>query len=131
MNRYEEELQRDIEAGLHTTADDADVKAYREVFRALGTPPQTSLSHHFADKIVARIEQKRKQESEKDLFWLGAGIGVMVLALVATMLYTGFKFDLGFLKEMPAYTGLLIFGIGFVALLTILEKKVLLKKEIK
>jgi hypothetical protein len=51
MNYHEEELQNNIEAGRPTGADDADVKAYRKVFRALSTPPETSLPNNFADRI--------------------------------------------------------------------------------
>lgn len=131
MNRYEEELQNNIEAGRPTGADDADVKAYREVFRALSMPPETSLSSNFADRIVARIEEKRKRESKKDAIWFASGIGVMILALVATILYTGFKFDLGFLNDMSGYAGLFIFGVAFIALLNILDKRLVIKSAAK
>lgn len=129
MNHYEEALQNNIEAGWPTNADDADVKAYREVFRALGTPPEASLPNNFADRIVARIEEKRKRESKKDVIWFASGIAVMVLVFVATILYTGFKFDLGFLNDMSGYAGLFIFGVAFVLLLNILDKKLVTKSE--
>lgn len=129
MNRYEEELQNNIEAGRQTGEDDADVKAYREVFRVLSKPPQTSLPPDFADRIVARIEEKREHESEKDLIWFSAGIAIMVLVLVATVLYTGFSLDLGFLKEMSGYAGLFIFGVAFIMLLNILDKKLVIKTK--
>lgn len=129
MNHYEEELQNKIEAGRNTGADDVDAKAYRQVFRALSAPPETSLSSNFADRIVARIEEKRKRESKKDAIWFASGIGVMILVFVATILYTGFQFDLGFLNEMSGYAGLFIFGVAFIVLLNILDKKLVIKSE--
>lgn len=131
MNHYEEELQNNIEAGRPTGADDADVKAYREVFRALSTLPETSLPNNFADRIVARIEEKRKRESKKDVIWFASGIGVMVLVFVATILYTGFQFDLGFLNDMSGYAGLFIFGVAFILILNILDKKLVIKSAAK
>ena len=129
MNHYEEELQNNIEAGRPTGADDADVKAYREVFRALSTLPETSLPNNFADRIVARIEEKRKRESKKDVIWFASGIGVMVLVFVATILYTDFQFDLGFLNDMSGYAGLFIFGVAFILVLNILDKKLVIKTK--
>lgn len=131
MNHYEEELQNNIEAGRPTAADDADAKAYRQVFRALSAPPKTSLPANFADRIVARIEEKRKRESKKDMIWFASGIGVMILVFAATILYTGFQFDLGFLNDMSGYFGLFIFGAAFILLLNILDKKLVIKSTAK
>jgi hypothetical protein len=132
MNSYEEEIQKNIEAGRPSDDNDMDAKAYREVFRVLKTSsPETSLPINFADKIVARIIEKQKRESARDFFWFGAGIFFMVVALIVTIYYTGFKFDLGFLKGMSAYTGLFVFGIAFILLLNVLEKRIVPRKEMK
>jgi hypothetical protein len=129
MNSYEEELQRNIEAGKPVKGEDADVKAYQEVFRALKTAPATSLPHYFADKVVARVLEKQKRESKKDIFWFCAGMVFLVVALMGTIFYTGFKIDMGFLKEMSGYSGLLIFAVSFITLLNWLDKRLVLQKR--
>jgi hypothetical protein len=129
MSRYEEELQGKIESGANLNESDPDIKAFREVFRALGASTGPGLSTDFADRIVARVIEKQKQQDARDHFWFVAGIFFLVGALIGTVLYTGYKVDLGFLKDMSGYTGLFIFGVVFILLLHWLDKRLVQKKN--
>ena len=132
MNSHEEEIQKNIEAGRPTDDNDLDARAYKEVFRALKTSsPETSLPVNFADKIIARVIEKQKRESARDFFWFGVGIFLMIVALIVTIYYTGFKFNLGFLKGMSGYAGLFVFGVAFIILLNVLEKRIVPRREMK
>lgn len=129
MNINEEELQKSIETGSAAEANAADVDAYKKVFRALRKEPEIALSHNFADKIIARIIEKQKREEAKDLFWFGTGLFFLIVAFIATILYTGFSMNLGFLKDMSGYAGLLIFGIAFILVLHWIDKRILFSKK--
>jgi hypothetical protein len=59
----------------------------------------------------------------------GIGIFLMIIALVATVLYTEFTLRLGFLEEMSGYTGLFVFGVAFIILLNWLDKHILIRRQ--
>ena len=130
MNAYEEELQKKIEEGKTPQGDELDVKAYREVFRALKKEPEYSVSPGFIDRIVMRVEEKRSKDSSRDMFWFGAGIFLMVVALIVAIAFTGFKINAGFLTNMSEFKGVIIFGIAFIAFLNWVDKRLIRHKNI-
>ena len=125
----DEELQKNIEAGMSSNADDLDVKAYQEVFVRLGKKPQVNLSADFADAVIHRIEARQKKNASRDFFWLGFGVSLLVIALIVAGIMSGFKPTLGFLKGMSSYAGIFAFGIAFILFLNRLEKKIVPKPE--
>jgi len=136
MNVHEEELQKSIEAGLQPTGHDPDVQAYHEVFTRLSREPEVSLSPAFADQIVAQLLERKKHSSFRDFFWFGIGIISLVIAFVVAIVKSGLMFNmdflfamnLGFLKNIAGYTGLFIFGVAFITILNLLEKKFISEK---
>lgn len=132
MSPYEEELQKSIENGQAPREDGLDVKAYQEVFRALKKDPDYALSSDFAQRVVARVVS-RERASAKDYLWFGAGIFFLLAALIATVLFIGFRFDFGFdfgfLNVMADYKGLVVFGIVFIALLNWVDKRLVKEKQ--
>lgn len=129
MNPYEEELQNDVEKGATPDGDGLDVKAYQAVFRALKKDPGYELRPDFAERVVSRVVSAQREKSSNDYLWFGAGILFFIIAFIATVLYTGFRFDLGFLKVMSDYKGLAVFGIAFMVLLNWLDKKLVKGKK--
>ncbi len=124
MNRYEEELQRNLEAGKNPQGDELDVKAYQSVFNALKQEPEFTLSSSFADKVVGMAVNKQQSKSTfKEYFWFGCGVFLMLMAFVVTIVMTEFKLDLGFLNGLNAFKGVIIFGIFFIGLLHWLDKR--------
>src|SRR5687768_16554204 len=105
MNPYEEELQKKLEKGETSDADGLDIKAYQDVFRALKKDPGYELSASFAQVVVTRMINKQQSKSSKDYFWFGAGIFFLAVAFLGTILFTGFRFDFGFLNGMADYAG--------------------------
>jgi hypothetical protein len=128
MNHYEEELQKRIEAGLRE-GDELDVKSYEQVFRILKDEPQVELPSNFASRIIFLVEAEQKKSASRDFFWLGVGIFFMIVCFVVAVAKTNFKFEMGFLKEMSGYTGLLVFGVAFVIALSFLEKRLLSQEK--
>ena len=63
MNRYEEELQRNLEAGKNPERDELDVKAYQSVFNALKKEPEFTLSSSFADTVVGMAVKKQQSKN--------------------------------------------------------------------
>lgn len=130
MNRYEEELQKNLEAGKHPEGDELDVKAYQSVFNALKQEPEFSLSSSFADKVVGIMVKKQQSKTTfREYFWFGFGIFLMLIAFVVTLAMTDFKLDMGFLKGLNSFKGVIIFGIFFIGLLHWLDKKLIRPTE--
>lgn len=123
MNPYEEELQKRIEEGQMPKGDESDVRAYGEIFRVLKKEPGFELPSNFADRVVGRVMEKRTRDLSKEYFWFGAGIVFLAVSFLATVYFTGFSPDLGFLKSMADYKGLVIFGALFIVLLNWLDKR--------
>lgn len=128
MNQHDEELQNNLESGLPPKGDPLDVKAYQAVFQALKKEPGFSLPPDFARRVASRVAARQGGFS-RDYFWFGAGIFFLVISFVATVLYTGFRLDFGFLKPMADYQGLALFGIAFIILLNWLDRKLVKERQ--
>jgi predicted exporter len=129
MNGNDEELQKKIESGFSSNADDLDVKAYQEVFARLAKKPHVNLSADFADVVIKRIEERQRRSASHDFFWLGFGVSLLIIALIVAAIMSGFRPTLGFLKGMSAYAGVFAFGIAFILFLNRLDKKIVTKPE--
>src|SRR5688572_15013230 len=128
MNRYEEELQKSIEAGQVPQGDELDVKAYRDVFRVLKQEPKTELSSAFADRVMMLVEKKRRRDYSRDMFWLVGGIFLIFIAFIVAIVFTGFKFTPGFLSGVADYKWLFAFGVVFIVFLNWLDKRLIRDK---
>jgi|JI10StandDraft_1071094.scaffolds.fasta_scaffold04013_14 hypothetical protein len=117
----DEELQKQIEAGVHTYDDDSE--AYRHVFKALKQEPAFYVSLPFADRVLAKIE---KREEQRDFRWLALGISLSVIALIVTLALTK-AWTVGVFSFISGYPGLVIFGIAFVLLLQWVDRKLVRK----
>jgi hypothetical protein len=121
MNSYEEELQKSLENG--DVPQGVDGKAYREVFRALKKEPEYQLPPDFARRVLARLQSRQESKVSRDYFWFFAGMFFLIIALLGTLLFTGFRFDFGFLNGMKEYSGFALFAVGFVLFLNWLDKR--------
>lgn len=129
--KYEEELQKNIEAGIHPDHDDLNARAYQQVFQSLKRTPDFELPFPFADRVVRLVESKHQAKSTtREYFWLGLGIFFLLIALIAAIAMTEFKFDVGFLRGMSSYGGIVIFGAAFITLLHWLDKKLINKNQV-
>ena len=129
MNANEEDLQKKIEAGIHPSGDELDVRAYHEVFARLKKTPESFLSSDFADKVIVRVQEKQKRSASRDFFWFTLGAFLLVVTLVVATVLTGFKPTLGFLNGMSGYAGLFAFGLAVILVLNHLDKKLLPKSR--
>jgi hypothetical protein len=124
MSSSEEELQKNIEADR--LADDGrDSIAYKHVFNALDRWQENTLPVNFADKIIVQIVREERRAERRDLLWFGVGTFFILVIFISTILYTGFSFNLGFLKNMSPYTGLFVFGCVFIFGLHLLDKRIM------
>lgn len=125
MSTNEEELQKKIEMNPSVDSDDIDAKSYQLVFRALKKEPSAELSRNFEERIIQLVLEKRRREARRDSFGFGFGIFMMLITLIVAIAFTGFSLELGFLKAMSDYKGLVVFGIAFVIFLNWLDKKLI------
>ena len=131
MKQYEEELQKRVEGGNPSGHDDAEIRAYQQVFQALKNEPEFELPASFADRVVKLAEAKQQARStSREYFWLGIGLFFLLIAFVAAIALTQFKLDFGFLRGMSSYTGIFIFGIAFITLLNLMDKKLIHKNQV-
>jgi hypothetical protein len=129
MNAKDEGLQRDFDANQIPVSNDPDVLAYKAVFNALEKEPRLNFSSAFAERIVGKIIAQRKREARRDLIWLTFGVTFLVIGLVVTAVLAGLRLEMGFLKDISAFTGIFIFGAAGIVAFNWLEKKTLLNKE--
>jgi hypothetical protein len=129
MNSNEEDLQKSIESGNSTNADELDVKAYEEVFARLRKKPDGYLSAGFADRVVVRIQEKQRISTSRDFVWLAIGVFLLTISVIVATVMSGFRPSLGVLKGMSGYAGVFAFGVIFILLLNRIDKKFLLKSE--
>ncbi|MBT1707012.1 hypothetical protein KK062_02200 [Fulvivirgaceae bacterium PWU5] len=125
MNRDEERFQEKIEANMGFDDGNPDGRAYRQVFQALEKPPHYALPDAFADKILQKVEQKEQRSLRTTYAWLVAGIVLLIGGCGAAVVLTGFRFEVGFLRNMAAYKGLFAFGVAFVLFLHWVDKRLI------
>lgn len=130
MKTYEDELQGSIERGETPTGKEIDVKAYQKVFHALKKDPGYELPADFASRVALLVQSRQQGQLSKDYFWFGAGIFFLAIAFLATVLFTGFKLDFGFLNVMSDYKGLALFGIAFIVFLNWIDRRLIREKHI-
>jgi hypothetical protein len=129
MNKQEEDLQKNIEAGVNLPADDINTKAYLHVFDALKKEPEYKLSANFAESVTARIKAKNQRGLSGDIFWFGVGIILVIISGAVAIAYSGFKPDLGFLSGAASFKGVLIFGAVFIIALNWIDRNFIRKQQ--
>ena len=127
MNPNEEALQKNVEAGK--VSDDLDAKAYQQVFSGLKREPEFKLPASFADTVVARLQLQQSKSLRREYFWLGFGIFLSVITFIVAIVLTDFTLDLGFLKNLSNFKGVLIFGGCFILALHWLDKRLFKAKH--
>lgn len=130
MNRYEEELQQNLEAGKKPKGNELDIKAYQTVFNALKHEPELALSSSFAEKVVLlALEKQNSKSTIREYFWIGFGIFLMLIAFIVAIVLTKFKLNMGFLNGLSSFKGLILFGLAFIGGLHWLDKKLIRPSE--
>jgi hypothetical protein len=125
MNLPDEELQHRIEQRVNQTSTDG--LAYQKVFDALATEPEFRLPMTFADKVLIKLDKREALAATKEMYWLAAGIFLLVIAALVGALLIGFKPSFGIFGFLASYPGLFVFGILFVGLLQWLDKRLVKK----
>ena len=129
MNSNEEDLQKSIESGTNTNADELDVKAYEEVFVRLRKKPDEYLSAGFADRVIVRIHERQRISTSRDFVWLAIGVFLLTVSVIVATVLSGFRPSLGILKGISGYAGVFAFGVIFILLLNRLDKKLLTRPD--
>lgn len=123
MNMHEEELQRSIEKGLVPKGDELDVRIYQDLFKSLSKPPVINIPANFADRVLAKVIERKVQRSSRDFVWLGVGVFLLVSVAVIGFAYSGLKIEISNLKQLAGIGGLVLFAIAFCGFLNIIDKK--------
>jgi len=120
----DEDLQMKVEAGQAFNTDQADVRAYQQVFESLKKEPDFVLPSAFADNVLKRIT-KGKSSLTGEYIWLSLGVVIMLLGLILAFVYAGLKIDLSLLKGASGMKGIFAFGIIFTVFLHWLDRRFL------
>lgn len=107
-----------------------DDKFEEVVSGALEKGTTFELPNDFADRVVKRIQQESLQkETQRDRWWLIVGIVSMIGALVLAFAFVDFKLSVGVFTFFKGYSGLVIFGIVFIAAIQVIDRLLLKKQE--
>ncbi len=126
---YEEEMQNKIGSGK--AGESADELAYKAVLSALAKEHSGDMVPGLADRVILRLEKRKEiRKSSFDLVMAIIGGVLFVAGLIVSVVLTGFRPDLGFLKAIGDFKGLFLFGIGFVIMINVLDKQLMRKKDV-
>lgn len=105
-------------------------KVDQAVFDVLKKEPDFALPAGFADRVVAMIDSEVTQkESRRDRWWLISGIVSMLFAFLYAAIAVDFSVKIG--QFFSGYTGLVIFGLFFIAALHFVDKLILSKNRVE
>ena len=121
----DEELQSNLEK--NPVGESLDERSYRKVFQILQKEPSFQLTSHFANQVMSRLKLNSDVSFQQDVYWLSAGIGGFIVAMIVTVVLTDFRFTLGGLKFIAGYRGLFVFGILFILGLQWIDKRIVQK----
>jgi hypothetical protein len=103
-----------------------DDKFEEVVSRALEKGTTFGLPQDFADRVVRKIQQESLQkETQRDRWWLIAGIISMIGAVVFAFTNVDFKPSVGVFTFFKGYSGLVIFGVVFIIILQVIDKRII------
>ena len=125
----DEELQSNLEK--NPVGESLDERSYRKVFQILRKEPSFQLTSHFANQVMSRLRLNSDVSFQRDIYWLSAGIGGFIVAMIVTVVLTDFRFTLGGLKFIAGYPGLFVFGILFILGLQWIDKRIVHKTKSK
>jgi hypothetical protein len=127
MNQEEEKLQQAMEQ-KQQSINNLDQKAYHLVFRSLSLIPGADVSPGFAAAVVVKIEKQKRKAALQELAWMIFAGFLLLISLAVAIVLSGFRIDMGFLKGLGSYSGVVVFGLFFVLLLHFVDKRLLRKK---
>lgn len=79
----------------------------------------------FSEKVLQRVVQRQARELRFGWFGYFLGIFGLIICLIVSLVFVDFKIDMGFLKNISAYSGLFLFGAAFIFILHLIEKKLM------
>lgn len=127
----EEQIQRAIENGTDIPGDDLTARSYRQVFSALSKEPEVIVPMSFADRVMRKVIEKRKQSDSKDFIWFGVGIFLLLICFVVAIAMTGATFNLGFLRDMSGYAGLFVFGVAMIIVINWADRRFIRRTDLQ
>ena len=124
----DEELQNSIEKGF--AGQGSDEEAYRRVFDTLKREPSFKLPSDFAGKVIRSLQPVPQPSAIRELAWLYVGLISFVIAAGIAIFLTGFTINLGVLKFISGYPGLILFGALFILALQWIDKRFVKKSMV-
>ena len=131
VNGKDSEVQQRIESGAHPS--NTDEQAYWLVFRALHKEIEIPLSDSFAERVTFLVKERQAESTKRkslfDFILFAVGVLVLIVAFIVSVAMTEFTFDLGFLKALNDYRGLIVMGVLLVIAFNIIDVRVIRKHQ--
>ncbi|MCE2895834.1 MAG: hypothetical protein LW721_15485 [Flammeovirgaceae bacterium] len=121
MNLPDEELQKKAEVNNPDVSEDG--MAYKKVFTALPIEPDFRLPVNFADNVVQQIDAKEARTAAHEMYWLAAGLFLLLAGALVGALLIGFRPTFGGFRFFGSYPGLFAFGVLFLLFLHWVDKR--------
>jgi hypothetical protein len=99
-----------------------------KIERALTHEPDFRLPDGFAQRLVSMIEASNRRERNLEIFMIGFGSLLFLIALIAAIVITDFKLALPGFSFIASHAGPIFFGILFIIALNILDKRLIQPK---
>ncbi len=99
-----------------------------QIERALTCEPDFRLPDGFEDRLISMIEASNRIERRLEIFMIGFGSLLFLIALIAAIVITDFKLSLPGFSFPTSHAGLILFGILFIVALNILDKRLIQPK---
>jgi hypothetical protein len=96
---------------------------------ALSRQPDFQLPSGFTERLVSMMEAGKQKERRREIWWMGFGAFLFVIAFVVVLTLIDFKLSLPGLTFLSNRIELVVFGIAFIALLHILDRKLVRKHQ--
>ena len=96
-----------------------------QIERELNQEPDFRLPDGFADRLVSILVASNRKERRLEIFMIGFGSLIFLIALAWVITVTDFKLWLPGFSFFVNHAGLILFGILFIAALNILDKRLI------
>ena len=102
----------------------------RHIQSALKKDVNFHLPENFSEKLIHRIIEKAKRERRWEIAGIISAALLLAIAFIVTLYFTNFKFSMGALTFLSEHFGLISFGVLFIALLHLIDKKIIRKHQV-
>lgn len=98
-----------------------------KIIKALKTRPHGELKADFAQNVLLKIRKREAELERRNMFVLTMGVLAFFASSALTLIFLA---DLSILSDLMGYAKWTVLGLGFFAIIQLLDAKLILKRKI-